>query len=315
MLVVAIPICCGQIDPINVHVTPQVAAVSSNTVRAAGKSESVKVDVELVLVPVIVTDPMDRMVIGLDKDAFSVYDGRDLQVIRHFSTEDAPISLGVIFDSSSSMYGKIERAREAIIQFLRSSNPQDEFFLIEFGDRPELLVDFTSSVDEIQSEISKVTPDGATALLDAVYFGMARMKKARNERKALLIVSDGAENHSRYGVKEVWSVAKEAGIQIYAMGIFDQAPRTRADREGPELLGVLTSITGGRTIPVRNLKKIGDVADKLAVELRNQYLIAYRPSDLAHDGKWHGISVRVTPPLNSSRLRVYAKRGYYAPAE
>jgi Ca-activated chloride channel family protein len=213
------------------------------------------------------------------------------------------------------MYGKIERSREAVFQFLRSANPDDEFFLIGFADRPELLVDFTKSVDDIQNQISKATPDGATALLDAVYLGLSRMKDARNERKVLLIVSDGGDTHSRYTAREVLSAVAESNVQIYAMGIFDEAPRTKADRMGPDLLAALTNIAGGRTLPIRNLKKIRDAIGELSIELRNQYLIAYRPSNLTHDGKWHKISVKVTPPQNISRLRVYAKGGYYAPAE
>lgn len=312
-----IPVCAGQTDSVNVHVTPRVVTKSSKPDASPGNGEgkAIQVDVDLVLVPVTVTDQMDRLVLGLEKEAFSVYDGNKLQVIRHLSTEDAPISVGLIFDTSSSMYGKIERARQAVVQFLRSANPEDEFFLIGFSNRPELLVDFTNSVDEIQSEISKATPDGGTALLDAVYFGLNKMKTARYERKALLIVSDGAENHSRYTIKDVWPVVKEATVQVYAMGIFDEAPRSRAERMGPDLLSAMTDITGGRTFPIRNLKRIGEVTDRLAIELRNQYLIAYRPSDLTHDGRWHKISVRVMPPEGYSRLRVYAKGGYYAPAE
>ena len=160
----------------------------------------------------------------------------------------------------------------------------------------------------------KVKPDGTTALLDALYLGLDRMKKARNERKVLLVVSDGADNHSRYTIKELWSALREAGVQIYAMGIFDEAPRTK-ERMGPDLLAVATGITGGRTFPIHNLKRIGDAAAELSIELRNQYLVAYRPNNLSHDGKWHKITVRVTPPRNSSRLRVYAKAGYYAPAQ
>ena len=192
---------------------------------------------------------------------------------------------------------------------------QDEFFLVGFNDRPDLLVDSTSSVEEIQGEIAKVKPDGTTALLDALYLALDRMKKARNERKVLLVVSDGGDNHSRYTLKEVWSVVREAGVQIYAMGIFDHSPRTKAERKGPDLLTDTTGITGGKTFPIHNLRRIGDAAAELAIELRNQYLIAYRPSNLAHDGKWHKITVRVTPPQNSSRLRVYAKAGYYAPVQ
>ena len=202
-----------------------------------------------------------------------------------------------------------------MVQFLRGSNPEDEFFVIGFNDRPELLVDFTSSVEEVQGAIMKVQPDGTTALLDALYLGLDRIKKAHNERKILLVVSDGGDNYSRYTIKEVWPLLREAGVQVYAMGIFDDAPRTKAERMGPDLLASATSITGGRTFPIHNLKKIGDAAAELSIELRNKYLVAYRPHNLAHDGKWHKITLRVTPPQNSPRLRVYAKAGYYAPAQ
>lgn len=311
------PFCFGQADQAGTHVTsrvvrgPALGEVHSHPEEA----EPLKANVDLVLVPVTVTDQKDRLVIGLEKDNFNVYDGHDRQVIRHISAEDAPVSLGIVFDTSSSMYGKIDRSREAIVQFLRTANTEDELFLIGFGDRPDLLVDFTNSVDDIQTGISKATPDGATTLLDAVYLGLNKMKEAHNERRVLLIVSDGGENHSRYTAREVLSTVTESNVQIYAIGIFDEAPRTKAERMGPDLLAAMSNIAGGRTFPVRSLKKIGDAVGELSIELRNQYLIAYRPSNLAHDGRWHRISVRVTPPQNSSRLRVYAKGGYYSPAE
>lgn len=270
---------------------------------------------DLVLVSVTVTDQSDRLLMGLEKSNFKILDENERQTISHFSTEDAPISLGIIFDISSSMYGKIERSREAIVQFLRSSNPADEFFLVGFNDRPELLVDFTSSVDEIQRNISEAKPDGTTALLDAIYLGLDRMKRAHSARRALLIVSDGGDNHSRYTMKDLRSALLEGEVQVYAMGIFDEAPRTKAERMGPDLLGAVTGVTGGRTFPIRNLKKIGNAVDELALYLRNQYVIAYRPSNRAHNGRWHKVSVRVKAPQGGSRLHVYAKAGYYAPSK
>lgn len=317
-LAVAVQICLGQADRTDVHVVPRVLPHSLS--MRAGFSEDgtfgpLQVDVDLVLVPVTVADQMDRLVLGLDRANFRVYDGNTEQAIRYFSAEDAPLSLGVIFDTSSSMYGKIARSREAVAQFLRSANPDDEFFLIGFGDRPELLVDFTSSVEDIEQGLSEATPDGGTSLLDAVYFGLARMKGARNRRKALLIVSDGGENHSRYNTNEVWRVVEEAGVQIHALGVFDEAPRTKAERMGPDLLGAITGVTGGRTFPIHNLKRFGEAASALSIKLRNQYLIAYHPNNLVHDGRWHKISIHVAPPLRSPRLRIYAKAGYYAPAQ
>ncbi|HZW93253.1 MAG TPA: VWA domain-containing protein [Candidatus Eremiobacteraceae bacterium] len=314
--VAAVWICFGHNNLRIVEGAPRVIEHSASTdlAPADGSGGTVKVGVDLVLVPVTVTDRRGHLVLGLQKDSFNVFDQGKPEVIRHLSSEDAPISVGIIFDASGSMYGKMERSREAVLQFLHSSNPEDEFFLVAFNDRPELLVDFTSSIDEIQDEISKVKPDGGTALLDALYLGLDRIKKARNERKVLLVVSDGGDNHSRYTAKEVWPVLREADVQIYAMGIFDEAPRTQAERLGPDLLAFATGITGGRTFPIRNLKRVGDAAAELSIELRNQYLVAYCPNNLAHDGMWHKLTVRVTPPQNLPRLRVYAKVGYYAPA-
>lgn len=242
-LTVVLPLCFGQAARKDIHVTPRyISSTSPSGVRPRnGATEPFKANANLVLVPVTVMDQKDRVVIGLEKDNFSVFDHQERQVIRHLSNEDAPISLGIIFDTSSSMYGKLERSSEAVVQFLRTANPDDEFFLIGFADRPELLVDFTSSVEDIQGGISKLSPDGRTSLLDAVYLGLDTMRRARNERKVLLIVSDGGENHSRYNIKEVWSVVKEAGVQIYAMGIFDDAPRTNAERRGPDLLPSCTT--------------------------------------------------------------------------
>jgi Ca-activated chloride channel family protein len=202
-----------------------------------------------VLVSVTVTGQKDRIVMGLQKDT-SIFDQNNQELIRHFSNENAPISLGIIFDTSDSMWGKIERSREPVVQFLRRSNPEDEFSLVGINDRPELLVDFTSSVDEIQDAFLKVKPGGTTALFDAIYLGLDPMKKARNKRKVLLIVSDSEDNHSRYTKKEVWSVVREADVQIYALGIFDDAPRTKAERAGPDILRDVASVTGGRTFPI-----------------------------------------------------------------
>ena len=182
------------------------------------------VDVNLVLVNVTVTDDWNRIVTGLDKENFSVLEGSEVQQVRHFSSEDAPISLGVIFDMSGSMNDKIMKAREAVIEFFKTANPQDEFFMITFNDRPELRADFTKSVEDIQGKLVYTVPQGSTALLDAIYMGVSKMKDARNSKKALLIISDGGDNHSRYTENEIKAMVKEADVQIYSIGIFSLAP-------------------------------------------------------------------------------------------
>lgn len=275
----------------------------------------IKVDVDLVLVPVTVTDPMSRIVTGLERKNFEVFEGSQPQVIRHFSSEDAPISLGVIFDLSGSMSDKINKSKDAVVEFFKTANPQDEFFVIAFNDRPELLQDFTHSIQDVQGKLVFAMPRGRTALLDAIYLGLNKMRKAKNPKKALLIISDGGDNNSRYTDREIKSIVKEADVQIYAIGIFDYTPPTPEEMYGPQLLSEITEVTGGRTFRIDNPNELADVATKIGMELRNQYVIGYRPSNAARDGKWRKIKVKLKPPKGLPPLTVYAKTGYYAPSQ
>ncbi len=274
-----------------------------------------KVDVDLVLVPVTITDPMNRLVTGLEKDNFQLFEGNSAQDIRSFSSEDAPVSLGVIFDSSGSMTSKMDRAKEAVLEFFKTANPQDEFFMITFSDEPEQVSDFTSSVDEIQNKLVFAVPRHRTALLDAIYMGVSKMRQAKFPKKALLIISDGGDNHSRYTENEIKSLVKEADVMIYAIGIYDRYASAVEERLGPQLLSDITELTGGRAFTIDNPNDLGDVATKIGVELRNQYVLGYRPSKVVRDGKWRKIKVKLLPPKGLPPLRVYARTGYYAPAE
>lgn len=274
-----------------------------------------KVDVDLVLVPVTVTDPMNRLVTGLEKNNFIVEDNGQKQQIQHFSSEDAPISLGVIFDMSGSMKDKIEKAREAVVDFFKTANPQDEFFMVAFNDKPVLLSDFTSSIEKIQGQLIYAEPRGRTALLDSIYLALSKMREAHNQKKALLIISDGGDNHSRYTESEIKSIVKEADVQIYAIGIFSPNPGTIEEQTGPATLSAITDVTGGRTFTVDNVNELSDIATKIGIELRNQYVIGYRPTTPVKDGKWRKIKVKLHPPKGLPPLTVYAKSGYYAPSE
>jgi Ca-activated chloride channel homolog len=274
-----------------------------------------KVDVDLVLVPVTITDPMNRLVTGLEKDNFQLYEGSSQQEIRTFSSEDAPVSLGVIFDSSGSMTSKMDRAKEAVVEFFKTANPQDEFFMITFNDEPETVADFTNSVDEIQNKLIFAIPKRRTALLDAIYMGVSKMRQAKYAKKALLIISDGGDNHSRYTENEIKSVVKEADVMIYAIGIYDRYASAMEERLGPQLLSEITELTGGRAFTIDNPNDLADVATKIGVELRNQYVLGYRPAKVVRDGKWRKIKVKLLPPKGLPPLRVYARTGYYAPAE
>jgi len=304
----------------DVHVSPRVQPPPPAEKEIVDPSlrthtKPLKVDVDLVLVPVTITDPMNRLVTGLDKENFTLYEGKDLQDIRHFSSEDAPVSLGVIFDMSGSMSTKIERAREAVIEFFKAANPQDEFFMITFADKPEEISDFTQSIEDIQGKLVYTVPKGRTALLDAIYLGVSKMRQAKYPKKALLIISDGGDNHSRYTEGEIKSVVKEADLLIYAIGLYDRYMSTPEEQLGPALLADLTELTGGRAFTIDNPNDLADVSTKIGIELRNQYVLGYRPKNPAHDGKWRKIKVKLVPPKGLPPLRVYARTGYYAPTE
>ena len=331
-LIILIAACCLLLCPAalaqvpdveDVHIAPRIdtdnpSKISEQSVLAdtvQTHAPTIRSKVDLVLVPVTVTDPMNRLVTGLDKENFAVFEGKDKQELRHFSAEDAPISLGVIFDMSGSMSSKIERAREAVIEFFKTANPQDEFFLITFSDKPEEVSDFTQSVDDLQGKLVYTVPKGRTALLDAIYLGLSKMRQARYPKKSLLIISDGGDNHSRYTEGEIKSLVKEADVMVYSIGIYDHYFQTEEERLGPQLLGDVSELSGGRSFTIDNPNDLADVATKIGIELRNQYVLGYRPKNPGHDGKWHKIKVKLLPPKGLPPLHVYAKTGYYASSQ
>jgi Ca-activated chloride channel family protein len=317
-LVVCLPGAPAQVLNQDVHLTPRPQPdTPPPDVDPALKTHTkpVKVDVDLVLVNVTITDPLNRLVTGLEKENFELYEGKNAQEIRHFSSEDAPISLGVIFDISGSMDNKIQQAREAVVEFFKTANPRDEFFIVTFSDRPEVLTDFTGSVEDIQQQLVYTVPKGRTALLDAIYLGLSKMRQAQHNKKALLIISDGGDNRSRYTDGEIRSIVKEADVQIYAIGIFDLNPATMEEQRGPQMLASITDVTGGRTFTIHDADELTDVATKIGIELRNQYVLGYRPTNTAKDGRWRKVKVKLQPPKGLPPLTVYNKTGYYAPTD
>jgi Ca-activated chloride channel family protein len=274
-------------------------------------------DVDLALVNVTVTDPYNRLVTGLETDNFRVFEDNIEQEVVTFSAEDVPISIGVIFDFSGSMSNKVGKAREAALQFFKTANPQDEFFLVSFNERAELTSSFTNSVEDLQSRMMLTSPKGRTALLDAIYLGLSQMRGAHNAKRALLILSDGGDNHSRYNESDIKRLVKEADTQLYAIGIFDPLGfrnRTPEELGGPSLLSEVTEMTGGRVFAVEKLDELPDIASKIGMELRNQYVLGYRPSNKAHDARWRKLKIKLRAPKGLPPLSVYSKTGYYAPS-
>jgi Ca-activated chloride channel homolog len=303
-----------QLD--DIHIAPH-AAVASPVIISGGLNAGLHVireDVNLVLVPVSVIDPLERSVVGLQPDNFRVFEGKKAQKIRHFSREDGPVSVGIILDSSGSMKEKMERVREAVHQFCDAANVNDEFFLITFADSPRVASDFTREPSDIEKELLFTQAKGRTALLDAIDMGLRKMKQAQYARKALLIISDGGDNHSHYSEGRIKSAVKESDVVVYAIGTFDYHVPTEEEFLGPTLLSELAEPSGGRAFTVTNPVELPEVARRIGSELRTQYVLGYSPEDVPHDGKWHKINVKLKLPRNFPFLRVHAKTGYYAAA-
>ena len=313
-----VTISVAQTDINDVHVVPKDAAPlgarAAASIKQAGGAllHVVKSDVNLVLVPVSVTDGMERLVKGLERDNFQVFEGKQAQQIRSFSSEDVPVSVGIILDDSGSMSNKVDRVREAVHQFCETSNLEDEFFLIEFSDEPHLVTNFTSKPEDIEKELLFTRPKGRTSLLDAIYLGLRTMKQAKYQKRALLIISDGGDNHSRYDEKEVRAAAKESDVMIYSIGTFDRYVPTAEEIRGPQLLSEITEPTGGRSFVLSSIAEMPSVAHRIGTELRTQYVLAYRPQGTPHDGKWHKIQVKLRLPRRFAYFQARFRTGYYA---
>jgi len=268
----------------------------------------------MTLVNVTVTDPYGRLVTGLEQNNFRAFEDGSEQEILRFSSEDVPVSIGVIFDMSGSMADKIEKSRLAAMQFFRTANPQDEFFLVNFNDRAQLVSSFTGSVEDLQNRLMFTSAHGMTALFDGIYLGLSQIRGAHNTKKALLIISDGGDNHSRYSENEIRKFVQEADVQIYAIGVYDEnGGKMPEEVAGPGLLNDLTQMTGGRTFAVQGLNDLPDIATKISMELRNQYVLGYRPGNRARDGKWRKIKIKLRPPKGLPPLTIYSRNGYFAP--
>jgi VWFA-related protein len=279
----------------------------------ASEPAPIRIDSALVQIPVHVTNSFGANVEGLAKGDFHLSEDGVEQPITHFSMDDAPASIGLVYDSSGSMRDKIGQAAEAAKTFFHTANPEDEFFLVEFGDWPKLAEPFTLRAEDILARILHTKPFGRTALLDALAMAMKQMKKARNPRHALIILSDGGDNQSRHSRREVELALVESDVQVYAMGIYssmDSRKLTAEERNGPQLLRELSEKTGGRMYQVSNADDLPEISERISKELRTEYILGYSPA-LVQDGKYHRVTVKVDNP----ELHVYAKPGYTAPVK
>jgi Ca-activated chloride channel homolog len=290
---------------------------SKEPAKEATAEASFRSSTNLVVIPVSVTDGSNRFVLGLQKGDFQILDDGVEQTISHFSGEDAPLSIGLAFDESGSMDDKLRTSRDAAVQFLETLNVGDEAFLVEFNENVKLTVGFTTHREEVQTALKNAQPGGLTAMLDAVSFSVREMKKAKNPRKAIVIVSDGGDNSSHYTSQQIEALVREADVQIYAMGVFEPTflGLTAAEISGPKLLSEIASQTGGRAFGANRASDLPSVAARIATELRNQYVLGYYPKDQARDGKYHKVEVKLAQPKGISPLKAHWRLGYYAPSD
>jgi Ca-activated chloride channel family protein len=290
------------------------AQKAQETSTDKGQTQTLKVDVDLVLVNATVTDSLNRYVSGLGQEHFQIWEDKLEQKIEYFSSEDNPVSLGVIFDVSGSMKDKISTARDAAVTFLKTGNPEDEYFLVEFANRPEVAADFTTDVSKLQNKLIFTPAKGMTAMYDSVYLGLEKLREGSNPKKALLLITDGEDNRSRYTFQNVKDFVKEQDVQIYAIGIVDEwNSQLGAGHTGRAMIEELADLTGGRAFFPDNVYELEDICTKIAVELKNQYVIGYHSTNQAKDGKWRKVRMKVNPPKGIAHLNVKSKSGYYAP--
>lgn len=276
--------------------------------------EQVIVNTDLITLTVTVTDSYGRYVAGLDKKAFKVFEDKEEQNIEYFSDDDAPVSVGVIFDVSGSMSGdKIRKAREALSRFIETSHDNDEYFLIAFNSRAQLLLDKTRDGDAVLNKLTFVETKANTALYDACYLGVEKVSRGAHPKRALLLISDGQDNNSRYTFSEVRRLLKESDVVLYSIGILGgNDPGSSLGMAGQSTLDELSAVSGGKAFFPNTSAEMDELFERIALELRHQYSIAYRPKNFTNDGKWHKLKVKVTPPRGLPRLFLRSREGYYA---
>ena len=301
------------------HITPRrdakVASFAADIPLPALTPRPLRVDVNLVLVPVIVVDANNRPVIDLPQQEFTLLEGGKPQTIRYFTREDGPISVALVLDFSGSMHNKIEFVKQAVEEFFQNANPEDDYYVIAVSSKPALVADASQSINSILAKLAAFEPRGMTALYDAIYLAVNQLRTSRYKRRAMVIISDGGDNRSRYTLKETKSILAESDILTYSIGLFDDVPtplfKSIEERWGRKWLDDVTRVSGGRNLPADDRRQVPQIAALISREMRSQYVIGYRPSDPNNDGKWRKISVKLAQ--SPAQMHVHFKEGYVAP--
>jgi Ca-activated chloride channel homolog len=297
------PVARAADDQPRVSITP---AVPRRPNELQDRSDSFRLDLNLVLVPVLVTDLHQRPVRGLRKSDFRLFEDGAERGISQFSSEDSPISIGIVFDASASMRAKMDASRKAITEFLKMSLPGDEFFLLKFNEQPESVRGFTAEAKEIEDSLPSIQAGGWTAVYDTIYLGIHQMKHATRGRKVLLVLSDGDDNSSRYSEREIIDLVKESDVRIFSISILDRS----------HSLELISEASGGRAYRVRNLAELSGLAATVSAELHSEYVLGFAPAERPIDGKYRKVDVQVIPQTAAGPpLHTSWKRGYYSPAQ
>lgn len=270
-----------------------------------------RVNVDLVLVPVTVTDPKQQPVTTLLQKDFALYEDEKAQAIRYFSVEAEPMSIAILFDVSKSMTDKVELERAALVEFCNNADPRDEYFAIAFSRRPMLLAASTRSIDDIQEQLTSIVPGGPTAMLDAIYMAQAQLRSAKYKRKAIVLITDGGDNASRYTMRDIKKLVEESDVEIYAIGLFETFFfNTFEEMMGKKWLREITDRTGGRTLTVESRDKLPEAAAEISREMRSRYVLGYTPiRETPH--RWKTLRVELNSLIRDRQLRAHYKNGYY----
>jgi Ca-activated chloride channel family protein len=301
-----------------VHAVEASREYSAPTIVVADQAQiNVRVNSDLVQIPVTVTDKADQVVEDLNKEMFLVYENGVPQTIAHFESGQAPISACLVFDSSGSMSNKLYKSIEAINQLLGAAISGDEYCLVRFSDQPEIMVRMSNGPAGVAAAMNRIYPGGWTALLDAIYLGMQEVKQGHNRRKAIVLISDGGDNRSLRTRREIKQFAREADAQIYSIGILSPEVLLMHAEEivGPSLMGNISHESGGRLFRIHEIDELPSAVRKITMALRHQYMLGYYPKDGRNDGKYRRITIKLKVPKGTSGLRAYWRAGYYAPSE
>lgn len=281
--------------------------------KVVDEKSTLIINEDLITLNVTVTDTYGRYVSGLKKNAFTVLDDDEKQEIEFFSDDDAPVSVGIVFDVSGSMKGdKLQRAREALAKFIQTSHPRDEYFLIAFNKRAQLLLDRTRDGEAVLNKLQLVQAKDNTALYDAVYLGTEKVTRGAHQKRAIILISDGQDNNSRYTFNDVKKQIKESDVTLYSIGILGGSDNNGLGMMGQAFLDELSSVTGGSSFYPKTNAEMDEIFERIALELRHQYSIGFRPQNFVNDGKWHKLKVKVKPPRGLPRLFVRTREGYFA---